>query len=571
MKMIDTIRSHLLHKMLCLFLVFLLLPCLLFAAAFFFVNQTYFSRERASLEMSAMSRCCFNIQQDLDSCANVYKQIQQHSNFLRFLNGSYQSVPRQLEAYFREFSSMFHYAESYSPYIESVNVYTLKEGLLNMNDNVKGISQLGDYAFDMRTAAGFWRYDSQKKMLVYRQTLNSLGGDLGLGILEINCRPSLVSQQAVELSGSIGRVVYVVIDGVCYLPEDGALSPEAELITVKDSQGESLDDFALTIQTGEYYPQERNQSLNLLTITILVGLLLLVLSSCLFFFSISRLSGRIVRFSRYISSSFTEIPGAYTDPGHDELSLVVHNFNLMLERNSDLINQIKLEQLRQNEMAYQVLQAQIDPHFLYNTLESVRMMAEMKDEPEISDMIFSLSKLMRYSFSVNTGLVTVGDELDLVSQFLKVQKMRLGEQLRFSISCPKEPYGCRCPQFIIQPLAENAIKYGRDGSYAEVYLSITLNMEGGFILVTVENNGAAMGDRRMARINQLLSRGEDLSELSSGTGVGLDSINNRMRYLYPDSFSMELSAPEGGGLRVSLRWRPETESGGDNDEASGSG
>ncbi len=303
-----------------------------------------------------------------------------------------------------------------------------------MNDNVKGISQLGDYAFDMRTAAGFWRYDSQKKMLVYRQTLNSLGGDLGLGILEINCRPSLVSQQAVELSGSIGRVVYVVIDGVCYLPEDGALSPEAELITVKDSQGESLDDFALTIQTGEYYPQERNQSLNLLTITILVGLLLLVLSSCLFFFSISRLSGRIVRFSRYISSSFTEIPGAYTDPGHDELSLVVHNFNLMLERNSDLINQIKLEQLRQNEMAYQVLQAQIDPHFLYNTLESVRMMAEMKDEPEISDMIFSLSKLMRYSFSVNTGLVTVGDELDLVSQFLKVQKMRLGAPVQYQLS-----------------------------------------------------------------------------------------------------------------------------------------
>ena len=95
--------------------------------------------------------------------------------------------------------------------------------------------------------------------------------------------------------------------------------------------------------------------------------------------------------------------------------------------------------------------------------------------------------------------------------------------------------------------------------------------EGKFAVVTVENNGAAMGDRRMARINQLLSRGEDLSELSSGTGVGLDSINNRMRYLYPDSFSMELSAPEGGGLRVSLRWRPETESGGDNDEASGSG
>lgn len=78
----------------------------------------------------------------------------------------------------------------------------------------------------------------------------------------------------------------------------------------------------------------------------------------------------------------------------------------------------------------------------------------------------------------------------------------------------------------------------------------------GFLLVAVENNGAAMEPERMLRISRLLAQGEDLSDLSSGTGVGLDSINNRMRYLYPGSFSMELSAPENGGLRVCLRWIP---------------
>lgn len=162
MKLIETIRSHLPYKMLCWFLLFLLLPSLLFAVVFFLVNQAYFAQERTNLELSALTRCCANIEQDMDSCSNVYRQIQQHSNFLRFLNGNYQSVPRQLEAYIREFSSMFNYAESYSPYIESVKVYTLNESLLNMNDNVKGVSLLGDYFFDIRTAAGFWRYDSEK-------------------------------------------------------------------------------------------------------------------------------------------------------------------------------------------------------------------------------------------------------------------------------------------------------------------------------------------------------------------------------------------------------------------------
>lgn len=558
MKMIDTIRSHLLHKMLCLFLVFLLLPCLLFAAAFFFVNQTYFSRERASLEMSAMSRCCFNIQQDLDSCANVYKQIQQHSNFLRFLNGSYQSVPRQLEAYFREFSSMFHYAESYSPYIESVNVYTLKEGLLNMNDNVKGISQLGDYAFDMRTAAGFWRYDSQKKMLVYRQTLNSLGGDLGLGILEINCIPSLVSQQAVELSGSIGRVVYVVIDGVCYLPEDGALSPEAELITVKDSQGESLDDFALTIQTGEYYPQERNQSLNLLTITILVGLLLLVLSSCLFFFSISRLSGRIVRFSRYISSSFTEIPGAYTDPGHDELSLVVHNFNLMLERNSDLINQIKLEQLRQNEMAYQVLQAQIDPHFLYNTLESIRGEALIAGMDNIADMTEALAKFFRYTITKVENLVSVEEELDNCETYFLIQKYRFGSRLQLHILYEEENresiMNCKIPKLTLQPILENSIIHGTELKIGTGNLTIQFEQTDKRLIIRISDDGVGMDEQTLAKLNRQLGGGKALtdSQEEKKGGIALVNVNNRIHLLFGEEYGMHVYSIRGKGTDVEV-------------------
>ena len=557
MKLIETIRSHLPYKMLCWFLLFLLLPSLLFAVVFFLVNQAYFAQERTNLELSALTRCCANIEQDMDSCSNVYRQIQQHSNFLRFLNGNYQSVPRQLEAYIREFSSMFNYAESYSPYIESVKVYTLNESLLNMNDNVKGVSLLGDYSFDIRTAAGFWRYDSEKELLIYRRTLHSISGDVSMGILEINCSPSLISQPAAEFSDSTGRRVYLLLDGTRYRPESSSLVLEPEPVPAKDySLDKEISKIDLTIQIGDYVVQEEGQSFNILSITISIGLKILVLISFLFFFCISQLSGRIVRFSRYISSSFHEIPGAYTDPGHDEQSLVVQNFNQMLERNNDLINQIKLEHLRQNEMAYQVLQAQIDPHFLYNALESVRMMAEMKDEPEISDTIFSLSKLMRYSFSVNTGLVTLETELDLVNQFLKIQKMRLGEQLHFQIQCPDSLYSCPCPQFIIQPLAENAIKYGRDRKHAELFVSITLEMCDGFLLVAVENNGAAMEPERMLRISRLLAQGEDLSDLSSGTGVGLDSINNRMRYLYPGSFSMELSAPENGGLRVCLRWIP---------------
>lgn len=561
MKLVETIRSHLPYKMLCWFLMLLILPCLLFAAVFFGVNQAYFDQERANLESSALSRCRTGIEQDLESCVNVYRQIQQHSNFLRFLNGYYRSVTQQLEAYSLEFGSMFAYAESYSPYIECVQVYTLRENLLDMNDNVKKISELGDYSLDIPTARGFWRYDSERQRLIYRRTLLSLSGDFNLGILEIVCSPSLIARPVADFSDSIGREAYIFIDGACFQPDGASLVPASEQVRSNDSMCESLSGISMTIQAGSYITQGKTHSFNLLSFTAFTGLLMLTLASILLFVRVSRLSGRIVRFSRYISDSFTEVPGAYTDSGHDELSLVVQNFNQMLERNNDLINQIKLEQLRQNEMAYQVLQAQVDPHFLYNALESIRMMAEMKDEPEISDTIFSLSKLMHYSFSINTGLVTIETELDLVNQYLKIQKMRLGEQLRFQIQCPAELYTCRCPQFVIQPLTENAIKYGRDRQHTGLSVSVILGMEREFLVVTVENNGTTMEPERMARIAHLLAQGEDLSELSSGTGVGLDNINGRMRYLYPESFSMELSTPENGGLRVSMRWIPESKFG----------
>lgn len=560
MKLIQDIRSHLLWKMLCWFVLLLLLPCLLFAGVYFTVNLNYFQQERASLEQSALARCCVNIEQDMTFCAGVFKQIQQHSNFRRFLNGGYTSVSSQLEAYYKEFSAMFAYAESSSPYIQRITVYAVKEDLLKMNNNVKDIDELEGAPMELNDTAGRWIYRPAKNQLVFQKTIYSLQGETSLGILEIVCSASLLNRQLSQFSASISRQVYFSYEDNYYVANDSSLLHEFPSGTAGNSGNplsQQLLSIPITIIAGEYFPKDKGGSLNLLSLTAFTGLAIVILCSLLFFFSISRLSRRIVRFSRYVSQFFSTVPGSYVDEGSDELSTLVRDFNLMLERNNDLINQIRLEKLRQNEMAYQVLQAQIDPHFLYNALESVRMMAEMQDEPEISDVIFSLSKLMRYSFSVNTSEVTVDSELDLVGQYLKIQKIRLDDQLDFSIHCPQELLSCACSQFILQPLAENAIKYGRSQGHETLRVDIRISQTEGKLTAVVENNGTSLEAKKMARINALLHDGQDLSELSSGTGVGLDSINNRMRYLYPKSFFMELSRPPEGGTLVLLSWQPD--------------
>lgn len=570
MKLVEYLRSHLLWKMLFWFVLLLLLPCLLLMGAYFAVNNYYFAQETAELERSALIQCANSIEQDLETCAEVFQVIQRHSSFVRFLNGGYATPALQLAAYHSEFFNMFSYAKSFSPYIENVQIYTLRDGLISIDDDVLPISQLEEYALDRHTTYGFWRYQPEEDRFIYRRLLSSLYDSTPAGVLEVICRPTLAGHKLLRFSESVSRPVYAVYKGKAYQAKDESLVPAPLPAASQESLCLELTALSIELRADQRVLQQEDQHpVNLLTVTALAGVGAVIASSCLFFFYIFRLSRRIVRFSRYISISFTQIPGAYTDPGRDELSLVVKNFNQMLEQNSDLINQIKLEKLLQNEMAYRVLQAQIDPHFIYNALESVRMMAELHDEPEIADVIFSFSKLMRYSFSANTGPATLEYELDIVRQYLRVQKLRLDDRLRYDIFCPQELLGLSCPQFVLQPLVENAIKYGRDQARPALSITVRLSSENGLLTAAVENDGAPLDPEKQEKINQRLKEGLDLSGLSSGTGVGLDSINTRMRYLYPESFFMELLPGLNNGVRVVMTWRPQKEEGG-HSENSGS-
>lgn len=563
MKSIHYLRSHLLWKMFFWFVLLLLLPCLLLMGVYAAANSYHYAQETAKLEQSALSRCADSIEQDMDTCAEVFWMIERQSNFLRFLNGGYPTAALQLEAYLKEFSGLFSYAESFSPYIKKVHVYTMRSDLLEYNDNVMQIDRLGEYSLDRQTTYGYWRYEPKEDLFIYRKCLSSLYDSTAIGVLEILCSSSLLCDNLNPISDSISRQVYVAYNEEAYFLEDSCLVPGATPEIREDDLCLSLDCLPMELRASQYLPRTGELSINWLFVIALAGIAVIIACSFLFFFNIYQLSRRIVNFSKYISSSFTQIPGAYTDPRRDELGLVVENFNQMLEKNNYLINQVKLEKLRQSEMAYRVLQAQIDPHFIYNALESMRMMAEMHDDPEVANVIFAFSKLMRYSFSANTAPATIEYELDIVNQYLQIQKIRLGDQLAYEIDCPESLTDISCPQFIFQPLVENAIKYGRCQEHPAIYVKIALSMEDGLLTAAVENNGAALDLEKLHEINRRLAQGQDLSDLSSGTGVGLDSINNRMRYLYPESFKMELLPLQNQGLLVTLIWRPASDSKGE--------
>ena len=533
-------------------------PCLLFSLVFFIVNNHYFNKQQKDLVQGTFTKQCQAFDDTLGQYENTYLQLREHTNFTRFLSGFYPSLADQLAMYHREFSDMFSYAAAALPGNDKkdIQVYMLDDRLLYMGQNLQPLDALNDFVPDLRTKQGYWYYKEDGPAFIYRRALFGISTTNVVGVLEVTCDLSGFLDSLSLLSASLDRPVYLTCGGTSYQLEARSLSPvSADSIPLSDITV-NFDRAPLSITMGEpLHPSHIKY--NILGITTLVGLLVILAGSILYYRSIAKLSRRIVAFSDHISNSMEKAPETFQDDGNDEFHMLVQTFNQMTEENKQLLNQVELEKLQEHELSYKVLQAQIDPHFLYNALEGIRMMAELHDDEDVSDMLFSLSHLMRYSFSVSSSQATLEQEINLVEQYLKIQKMRLGERLSYAISLNPGLKEVSCPRFIIQPLVENAIKYGLENAALHVTVTVKLTQDQ-MVRIEVENDGNNLGADRIGEINGRLSRGESLSELSSGTGVGLDNLNGRMRHLFPDSFSLTLAGThDDAGLCVTLSWKPE--------------
>lgn len=544
---VEKVKTKLAWKILFIYIGVILIPSIILGINYFSTVKAYMVREETDLNQRTLSQYCLDIDANLESAEKVYNQIQQHSNFLRFLLGEYTSNGAQASAYIAEFDTMFLYSFLSSRFIDSITVYMVNDSLLQMGAFLRGIDQLEDPQFDARTTAGYWRYDVKNKAVVYRKAIKSVTSNTILGILEVKCSENILLESLLKLE-SEDRRIFVEYDGVCYNLEGQREEPVKKSIEVSD--GTRRIPLTARLET------ESTDANSEMIFSLLITFSCLIALSLILFFVVYRLSRRISRFSQSMAGYLTNSPKAYKDSGHDELSQLVKTYNDMVDNNDYLLNQVKIEKLHQQKTEYRALQSQIDPHFIYNSLEGIRMMAEMKDETEISDVIFSLSKLMRYAFSVTDSEVTLGLELDYVQQYINIQHMRFGEKIRYEVVCDSSLREINCPKFAIQPMVENAIKYGLGPGHGTVAVYVGVRLTEGTVYVEIFNTGQKIPEDRLYNINRLLRVGDSLKNFSSGTGIGLDNVNSRMRYLHRNSFFMHI-CNEAGGVSVKMEWNPE--------------
>ncbi|MCC3376402.1 sensor histidine kinase [Cohnella sp. REN36] len=234
--------------------------------------------------------------------------------------------------------------------------------------------------------------------------------------------------------------------------------------------------------------------------------------------------------------------------GNGEFSFVFMRFNSMVEQIQELFGKVYLEKIHVREARLKQLQSQINPHFFYNCFSFISSMAKLENYKAIVAMSASLSSYYRYTTRQERDFVTLAEELDFVTSYLEIQRMRLG-RLRFEVELPSWLRHLEVPPLLIQPLVENAVLHGIEGKAGEGWIRLTAGEDGERISIVVEDSGKGMSADAMRRLRDKLS-----APLAEETGCGLWNVNQRLQLRYGEDAGVALSAGPGGGLRVELSW-----------------
>ena len=236
----------------------------------------------------------------------------------------------------------------------------------------------------------------------------------------------------------------------------------------------------------------------------------------------------------------------------DETGQMHRNFRIMIERINDLINENYRKQLAVKESEYKALQAQINPHFLYNTLESINWHAKISGQRHISQMVESLAYLMRNSINHKEPFVTLREEKNFVRHYVTIQKVRFEERLDFHMDIPEELEACIVPKLILQPIVENSIQYGLEQMIGVCRIRVSANMVNKNLQLEVADNGPGI---EPDVIQQILAG----QYRTKGTGLGIRNIHDRIRLMFGEEHGIHIESEPGAGTRVIIsvpvNWR----------------
>ena len=249
-------------------------------------------------------------------------------------------------------------------------------------------------------------------------------------------------------------------------------------------------------------------------------------------------------FNQYYSSTKNEIL---------ELGIA---YDGMLTEIDNLITKVYQTNLISLEAEYKALQAQMDPHFIFNTLESINMQAITNEQYEISDMIAELGKLIRYRLKNDEQQVPIEQEIMFSKSYVKLMRNRMGDSLDVLWEIELKQESVLVPKYLIQPLIENSLNHGFSETHQKILINVEIKKIDDKLIITVSDNGVGMNEEKVRELNKFIN---DLQEgpglpnhIKSNSGIALGNINRRLKLLYGVNSKVLITSTFGIGTKVKI-------------------
>ncbi len=274
---------------------------------------------------------------------------------------------------------------------------------------------------------------------------------------------------------------------------------------------------------------------------IMVGIILLAIvfgSSLIMASKITKPIRELEIAMRNLSTEFSKVPEVASDSY--EVESLKKRFNEMIVRIQELMEGIKENEKYLRESEIRSLYSQINPHFLYNTLDTIVWMAEFGDSEKVIATTKSLAQFFRISLSQGSESITLGEEIEHIKQYMFIQKQRYGDHLTYDIECPEDYKSIQVPKISLQPIVENAIYHGIKELDGIGFIKISAEKNEHQLVLKVSDNGVGFDSSTQK------------STLTKLGGVGIDNVNKRLKLIYGDESGVRIDSKVGVGTEVTI-------------------
>lgn len=290
-----------------------------------------------------------------------------------------------------------------------------------------------------------------------------------------------------------------------------------------------------------------NQSIALICFVVTISLIIIIYFSKQFSNRVGLLNKEM---AKVVGGNF-EIKEEIS--GKDEIAELYKNLYTMVESIKNLINEVYVKELEQKKLIvkqkdaeFKMLASQINPHFLYNTLETIRMRAFCNGDKELADIVKKLGKIMRRNLEVTNEIVTLKSELDMIGNYLEIQGLRFKGKVEYDFRLEVDPEDYLILPLLLQPIVENAFVHGLESSTKLGKIEVSIYDEVGYLIVEISDNGVGITKEKLDYINGKLRAYNDVNKKS----IGISNVNERIKMFYGEEYGLYILSSLEVGTKV---------------------